>query len=98
MQPIQQSDQTQREPLKPLTPQQIDQLMALLDEWSADESGYEEETWDDLKNAICSAVTARVDSNQSTAKTGIIAELIEHPVTVQNFEPLTREEAHDRRR
>ena len=26
--------------------------MALLDEWSADESGYEEETWDDLKNAI----------------------------------------------
>jgi hypothetical protein len=52
MQPIQQPDQTQREPLKPLTPQQIDQLMALLDEWSADESGYEEETWDDLKNAI----------------------------------------------
>jgi hypothetical protein len=52
MQPIQQPGQTQREPLKPLTLQQIDQLMALLDEWSADESGYEEETWDDLKNAI----------------------------------------------
>ncbi len=52
MQPIQQPDQTQREPLKPLTPQQLDQLMALLDEWSADESGYEEETWDNLKNAI----------------------------------------------
>ncbi len=33
---------------------------------------------------------------QSTAKIGIIAELIEHPVTVKNFKPLTREEAHDR--
>jgi hypothetical protein len=34
--------------------------------------------------------------NQPTAKTGIIAELIEHPVVVHNFKPLTREEAHDR--
>jgi hypothetical protein len=38
--------------LEPHTPEQIDQLMGLLDEWIADESGYEESTWDDLARAI----------------------------------------------
>jgi hypothetical protein len=38
--------------LEPHTPEQIDQLMRLLDEWIADESGYEESTWDDLARAI----------------------------------------------
>jgi hypothetical protein len=38
--------------LEPHTPEQIDQLMGLLDEWIADESGYEESTWDELAKAI----------------------------------------------
>ncbi len=32
----------------------------------------------------------------NTAQTGLIAELIEHPVKVEDFTPLTREEAHNR--
>jgi hypothetical protein len=38
--------------LKPHTPEQLEQLMRLLDEWIADESGYEESTWNDLARAI----------------------------------------------
>jgi hypothetical protein len=38
--------------LEPHTPEQIDQLMRLLDELIVDESGYEESTWDDLARAI----------------------------------------------
>jgi hypothetical protein len=38
--------------LEPYTPEPIDQLMRLLDEWIAYESGYEESTWDDLARAI----------------------------------------------
>ncbi len=38
--------------LEPHTPEQLDQLMKLLDEWIADESGYEELTWDELARAI----------------------------------------------
>jgi hypothetical protein len=38
--------------LAPHTPEQIAQLMQLLDEWSADESGDEESTWDELIKAI----------------------------------------------
>jgi hypothetical protein len=38
--------------LEPHTPEQLEQLMRLLDEWIADESGYEESTWDDLARAI----------------------------------------------
>jgi hypothetical protein len=38
--------------LEPHTPEQLELLMQLLDEWIADESGYEESTWDDLAKAI----------------------------------------------
>jgi hypothetical protein len=38
--------------LEPHTPEQLEPLMRLLDEWIADESGYEESTWDDLARAI----------------------------------------------
>jgi hypothetical protein len=38
--------------LEPHTPEQITQLMQLLDEWIADDSGYEESSWDDLAKAI----------------------------------------------
>jgi hypothetical protein len=38
--------------LEPHTPEQLEQLMRLLGEWIADESGYEESTWDDLARAI----------------------------------------------
>lgn len=33
---------------------------------------------------------------RKTAKTGFIAELIDNPVEVADFTPLTRDEAHDR--
>lgn len=38
--------------IKPLTPEQIEKVIQLLDEWMADESGYDEETWPELKAAI----------------------------------------------
>jgi hypothetical protein len=38
--------------LEPHTLEQLEQRMRLLDEWIADESGYEESTWDDLARAI----------------------------------------------
>jgi hypothetical protein len=34
------------------TPEQIAQLMQVLDEWIADESGYEESTWEELTKAL----------------------------------------------
>ena len=49
----------------------------------------------DLNNAEHVEVT--VISKKKTAKTGIIAELIENPIIVEDFKPLTREEAHDRK-
>lgn len=49
----------------------------------------------DLDNAVQVEVT--VVSKKKTAKIGIIADLIENPIIVENFKPLTREEAHDRR-
>ena len=49
----------------------------------------------DLSNADCVEVT--VVSQKKTAKTGIIAELIENPIIVKDFKPFTREEAHDRK-
>ncbi|MGA9379138.1 MAG: hypothetical protein WBV73_10250 [Phormidium sp.] len=38
--------------IKPLTPEQIEKVIQLLDEWMADESGYDEETLPELKVAI----------------------------------------------
>lgn len=38
--------------LEPMAPQQIQVVMQLLDEWLMDESGYDEETWDELTQAI----------------------------------------------
>lgn len=38
--------------LEPLSPEQRDRAIALLDEWMADESGYDEETWPELKEAL----------------------------------------------
>ncbi|OKH36708.1 hypothetical protein NIES2119_16930 [[Phormidium ambiguum] IAM M-71] len=38
--------------IQPLTPEQIEKVIQLLDEWMADESGYDEETWPELKAAI----------------------------------------------
>jgi hypothetical protein len=38
----------------------------------------------------------RIVKKKRIAKTGIIARLIENPILVENFKPLTREEAHDR--
>ena len=32
----------------------------------------------------------------NTAKTGLIAKLLENPIVVDDFVPLSREEAHDR--
>ncbi|HLO48452.1 MAG TPA: hypothetical protein VK211_08580 [Kamptonema sp.] len=37
---------------EPLTPEQVQKVIELLDEWMADESGYDEETWPELKAAI----------------------------------------------
>ena len=39
-------------PLAPLNPEQVRNVIDLLDEWMADESGYDEETWPELKAAI----------------------------------------------
>jgi hypothetical protein len=38
--------------IKPLTQEQIDKVIQLLDEWMADESGYDEETLPELQVAI----------------------------------------------
>ncbi len=41
-------------------------------------------------------VEVTIWTQRDTAKTGLIAELIEHPVEVEDFVPLTRDAAHDR--
>lgn len=41
-------------------------------------------------------VEVTIINKKETAKTGIIAELIENPIIVDEFQPLTREEAHER--
>jgi hypothetical protein len=38
--------------LQPMTQDAIEHFMQILDKWIADESGYEEETWSDLKTAL----------------------------------------------
>ncbi|MCM0589360.1 MAG: hypothetical protein HEQ35_10010 [Gloeotrichia echinulata IR180] len=38
--------------LKPLTSQQVEQIIQLLDEWMADESGYDETTWAELTASL----------------------------------------------
>jgi len=38
--------------IEPLTPSQKDRAIALLDEWMADDSGYDEETWPELMEAL----------------------------------------------
>ena len=38
--------------IKPLTQEQIEKVIQLLDEWMADESGYDEETLPELQVAI----------------------------------------------
>jgi hypothetical protein len=38
--------------LQPMSPEAIAQLAQILDEWMADESGYDEATWDDLKQTL----------------------------------------------
>jgi hypothetical protein len=37
---------------EPLTAEQKDRAIALLDEWMNDESGYDEATWPELKEAL----------------------------------------------
>jgi hypothetical protein len=38
--------------LKPLSLERRNRAISLLDEWMADESGYDESTWPDLKKAL----------------------------------------------
>jgi hypothetical protein len=38
--------------LQPLDQEAIAQVVQMLDDWMADESGYDEATWDDLKQAL----------------------------------------------
>ncbi|CBN54392.1 MULTISPECIES: hypothetical protein [Kamptonema] len=38
--------------LEPLTPEQVQKTIDMLDEWMTDESGYDEETWPALKAAL----------------------------------------------
>jgi hypothetical protein len=52
-QPIEYQDDFEKSPLlKPMTSTEIAQLMTLLSKWEADESGYEEEAWSDLIQAL----------------------------------------------
>jgi hypothetical protein len=38
--------------LQPHTPESIEQIVQILDEWMADDSGYDEETWTELKTSL----------------------------------------------
>jgi hypothetical protein len=38
--------------LKPMTPEQKERAIALLNEWMEDESGYDEAAWPELKEAL----------------------------------------------
>jgi hypothetical protein len=38
--------------LQPLDQETVNQVVQMLDDWMADESGYDEATWDDLKLAL----------------------------------------------
>ncbi|MCL1470742.1 hypothetical protein [Argonema antarcticum] len=38
--------------IEPLTQEAIDKVIQLLDEWMDDDSGYDEETWPELKEAL----------------------------------------------
>ncbi|MCU0567906.1 MAG: hypothetical protein MUF49_15060 [Oculatellaceae cyanobacterium Prado106] len=39
-------------PIPPHSPEAIAQMVKLLDEWMEDDSGYDEETWPNLKAAL----------------------------------------------
>ncbi|MEA5447411.1 hypothetical protein VB780_02445 [Leptolyngbya sp. CCNP1308] len=41
-------------------------------------------------------VEVTILTQPDTAKTGLIAKLLENPIAVDDFVPLSREEAHDR--
>ncbi|MFQ4136455.1 hypothetical protein PGN35_009050 [Nodosilinea sp. PGN35] len=41
-------------------------------------------------------VEVTISARPNTAKIGLIAKLLENPITVDDFVPLSREEAHDR--
>jgi hypothetical protein len=38
--------------LQPHTPESIEQIVQILDAWMADDSGYDEETWTELKTSL----------------------------------------------
>ena len=38
--------------IEPLDAERIEKAIQLLDEWMADESGYDEQTWPELKKAL----------------------------------------------
>jgi hypothetical protein len=42
----------QKSLLKPMTPEQRERAIALLNEWMEDESGYDEAAWPELKEAL----------------------------------------------
>ncbi len=45
--------------LKPLTSGQVEQIIQMLDDWMADESGYDETTWAELTAALDQAAFSR---------------------------------------
>ena len=53
---------------------------------------------DEYKQALTDTdqVEVTILTPRKTAKTGFIAELIDNPIEVVDFTPLTRDEAHDR--
>jgi hypothetical protein len=38
--------------LRPLSSEAIEQVVQILDEWMVDDSGYDEETWTELKTSL----------------------------------------------
>ncbi|MCP4105153.1 MAG: hypothetical protein GY749_06395 [Desulfobacteraceae bacterium] len=53
IQPIAHQNELEAEyPTKPLDRERIHKIIQLLDEWMADESGYDEDTWPELKKAL----------------------------------------------
>ena len=56
-----------------------------------------EEYRQNLQNANKSKVTIqKAVSKKKISSTGIISRLIQNPIPVKNFKPLTREDAHER--
>jgi hypothetical protein len=46
------SNHNQKSLVEPLTAEQKDRAIAMLDEWMHDESGYDEAAWPELKEAL----------------------------------------------